>query len=72
MRNLRVLIAAAFGALSWTSPAIVVAQDDAATLERRVKAAFVYKFAGYVEWPEATLAQPAEPITIGLARRRRN
>ena len=66
MRNLAILAATAFGALSWTLPAIVAAQDDAATLERRVKAAFIYKFAGYVEWPEATLVQPAEPITIGV------
>ena len=66
MRNLMILAAAAFCALSWALPAIVAAQDDPATLERRVKAAFVYKFAGYVEWPEATLAQPAQPITIGV------
>ena len=66
MRNLMVLAATALGAFSWAFPGIVRAQDDPATLERRVKAAFVYQFAGYVEWPEATLAQPAQPITIGV------
>ena len=54
------------GALSLLPPLSAHAQDDAATLERKVKAAFVYKFAGYVEWPESTFAAPDTPITIGV------
>lgn len=47
--------------LSWN----VHCEEDA-TLEQRVKAAFLYQFAGYVEWPAHTFAQPASPITIAV------
>jgi len=46
------------------SPAI--AADDAAALERTVKAAFVYKFLSYVEWPAGAFARPDAPIVIGV------
>ena len=49
---------------AWASISVVHAQDDAAALERRVKAAYMFKFASYVEWPEGTFAQPAAPVTI--------
>jgi hypothetical protein len=48
----------------WASVSAVHAQDDAAALERRVKAAYMIKFASYVEWPEAAFAHPAAPVTI--------
>ena len=35
--------------------------------EPAVKAAFLYKFAGYVEWPPATFASPETPFVIGVA-----
>ena len=34
--------------------------------EATVKAAFLYKFAGYVEWPAGAFAQPDTPIVIGV------
>ena len=34
--------------------------------ERGVKAAFVYKFLGYVEWPATAFAQPDAPIVVGV------
>lgn len=34
------------------------------SLERRVKAAFMYKFLGYTEFPANAFADPASPITI--------
>jgi hypothetical protein len=41
--------------------------DEAAdNLERQVKAAYLYKFAAYVEWPEASFPRPDAPITIGV------
>ena len=43
------------------------AQSDPAALERRVKAAFLYKFADYVEWPDGTFPRPGAPITVGVA-----
>lgn len=43
--------------------------DNAATspaLERRVKAAFLYKFLGYAEFPPGAFADPASPVVIGV------
>ena len=34
--------------------------------EATVKAAFLYKFAGYVEWPAASFPQPDTPFVIGV------
>jgi hypothetical protein len=47
--------------------AFAQADSDNAALERRVKAAFLYKFAGYVEWPEGTFPNPDSPIVIAVA-----
>jgi uncharacterized protein DUF4154 len=38
--------------------------DEPSALERRVKAAFLYKFAAYVTWPQPTRADSA--FTIGV------
>jgi len=46
--------------------AVHAAEGDALTLERRVKAAFLYKFAGYVEWPAQAFVAPDEPVVIGV------
>jgi YfiR/HmsC-like len=40
--------------------------DDSESLEYRVKAAFIYKFAGYVEWPPTLFPRPDSPIVIGV------
>ena len=37
-----------------------------ARLERSVKAAFLYKFLGYAEFPPASFATPSTPLTIGV------
>ena len=42
------------------------AADDDVTLEQRVKAAFLYQFAGYVEWPPQSFAQAGTPVTIAV------
>lgn len=34
--------------------------------EAGVKAAFLYKFANYVEWPPAAFASPTAPLVIGV------
>lgn len=36
-------------------------------LERQVKAAYLYKFAGFVEWPDGSFARPDSPLVIGVA-----
>jgi len=42
------------------------AQADAQADEYRVKAAFLYKFGAYVEWPERSFAGPESPLAIGV------
>ena len=39
---------------------------DTTTDERRIKAAFLYKFAAYVEWPEGVFARPDTPVVIAV------
>jgi hypothetical protein len=51
----------------WAPPATVEARSSTTVLERRVKAAFLYKFAGYVEWPTHAFPRPDTPVTIGVA-----
>ena len=62
---LRMLAAlAALFTLAWGG--LCLAQGDTAA-EYRIKAAFLYKFSGYVEWPEQSFARPDSPIVIGVA-----
>lgn len=42
------------------------AQDSDQRAEYQVKAAFLYKFAGYVEWPPGAIGPPEAPFTIGV------
>jgi hypothetical protein len=46
--------------------AVAQADVDAATAERRIKAAFIYKFAGYIEWPAKSFVSADAPIVIGV------
>lgn len=59
----RLLLAAAGAALC--APGATLAQ--AGVLEREVKAAYLYKFASFVEWPEGSFARPDSPLLIGVA-----
>lgn len=52
--------------LSISSAANVRAAEDSEALESRVKAAFLYKFSSYVEWPEVAFSQPQAPFTIAV------
>jgi hypothetical protein len=56
------LLAGAAGWPSWTAQA----EEDTATLEDRVKAAYLYKFAGFVEWPAKSFVRPDTPVTIAV------
>jgi hypothetical protein len=57
------LVAAAAGA-----PRTGLAQSGQGhALERRVKAAFLYKFLGYAEFPASAFADAASPVTIMVA-----
>lgn len=44
-----------------------IAQEPAETVERRIKAAFLYKFAEYVDWPANAFASAESPLVIGVA-----
>jgi hypothetical protein len=48
-------------------PLCEAAEEPALAMQERVKAAFLYKFAGYVEWPPRAFAEAASPIVIGVA-----
>ena len=43
------------------------ARPGAAALERRVKAAVIYTFLGYTEFPANAFTDPAAPLVIGVA-----
>lgn len=60
---LRGLLAATLAALA-ISGAPALAQP--AALERSVKAAFIYKFLGYAEFPAHAFGDPAAPVVIGV------
>jgi hypothetical protein len=49
------------------APPCLAAEEGAVEIQQRIKAAFLYKFAGYVEWPPGAFAQPESPIVIGVA-----
>ena len=48
------------------APASAAAQGDARAAEVRIKAAFLYKFCDFVEWPPAAFAAPEAAFTIGV------
>jgi hypothetical protein len=58
-------LAALLGLLAIAGAGPVHAQDNGA-LERRVKAAFLYKFTGYVDWADNAFASPTAPLVIGV------
>ncbi len=61
------LLAMFFACIAMWLTGAVQAADDANTLEYRVKAEFLHRFAGYVEWPQASFSRSDTPITIAVA-----
>jgi len=55
-----------FFALALALAAMDGARAQTITTEAIVKAAFLYKFAGYVEWPSSAFPAPDTPIVIGV------
>jgi hypothetical protein len=51
-------------ALLFSLPAL--AQTEGRAAEIQIKAAFLYKFGGFVEWPPRVFARPDSPIVIGV------
>jgi hypothetical protein len=54
------------GGLGLAPPARAENAAASAVLERRVKAAFLYKFLGYTDFPASAFADAAAPLTIGV------
>lgn len=54
------------GLLLWSFEASAQTALRAADLERQVKAAYLHKFTGFVEWPSGAFAYPDSPIVIGV------
>jgi hypothetical protein len=50
---------------AWSAPSPEIG-DAPPQPEHGIKAAFLYKFLGYVEWPAGVLASPTAPIVIGV------
>ena len=63
---LRHSILAAAASLSWliVSACESSAAVDSAQLEYSVKAAYLYKFGGFVEWPQTAFAAPDSPTNL--------
>jgi hypothetical protein len=56
-------------ALAWLLMAasfLAAAQTESRTAEVRIKAAFLYKFAEFVQWPPAAFVDPSTPFVIGI------
>ena len=49
------------------SPLAASGAEPQAGEERRVKAAFLYKFLGYTEFPPSAFGDPASPVLIGVS-----
>jgi hypothetical protein len=58
------IVAGALAASLALAPA--AAQAQSGPLERGVKAAFLYKFAGYVSWPDSLFPTADTPVRIGV------
>lgn len=53
---------------AWLCPALEgrAAVEDASLLEYRVKAAYLFRMAEYMEWPNASLDRPDAPFNIAV------
>jgi hypothetical protein len=60
--TLTVLVALQLASL----PARAESANPDAVAERRVKAAYLHRFAGYVEWPEGAFARADSPLLVGV------
>jgi hypothetical protein len=58
---------ALIAALILVMPLCAAADAAALALQQRVKAAFLYKFASFVEWPQGAFADAQSPIVIAVA-----
>lgn len=55
--------------LALTGPAVRSGAQEAASAEYRIKAAYIFNFAKFVEWPAATFPTHDTPMTLGVLGR---
>jgi hypothetical protein len=60
------LIAVVSSPLIASSVVTPVAQESNGRLEAEIKAAFLYHFGAYVDWPPGTFSSSTEPLVIGV------
>jgi len=60
------VIRPAFIALGLALALVPAWGQDAPVTEESVKAAFLYKFPGFVEWPAPALERPDDPVVVGV------
>ena len=60
------MLAACLFTLCMESAAAVAQSTERDVVERQVKAAYLYKFGSYVEWPERAFPQSDNTIKIGI------
>lgn len=53
-------------AVLWLVPLAKAEGAYAGEIADQIKAAYLYKFAGYVEWPDSAFADAGTPLTIGV------
>lgn len=63
-RGALLLFTTAWLAVTWAAPVGGQSVDSAS--EQSIKAAYLYKFTDYVEWPPDVLEDPDVPLTIGV------
>jgi YfiR/HmsC-like len=61
---LALALAAVLSMPEWASPGLANAAEPAADLESEVKAAFLYNFAKFIEWPPEAFPAPSAPMTF--------
>jgi hypothetical protein len=60
------LLAASLSTFAEAPPKTAAGREDAAYSEYQIKAAFIYKFATFVEWPKEALPPAEAPFKIGV------
>jgi hypothetical protein len=64
----RAFISALLGICLLATPcAFAQGDDDALAAQRRIEAAYLYKFGAYIIWPAETFSGPDSPFVIGVA-----
>jgi hypothetical protein len=62
----RLLLSIALLSHMGAAPALAQEALTAAVAARRVQAAYLYRFAGYAQWPDSAMPQPDSPLLIGI------